>query len=196
MSAPAPQAGQPAWRVDDDGWLDAARRCPSANADPRPQGTAVDLLVVHNISLPPGEFGGAHVQQLFCSQLDPTAHPYFASIAALRVSAHFLIERDGTLTQFVSCEARAWHAGVSSFRGRVRCNDFSIGVELEGTDFIPFADAQYQTLALLVPALVRRYPLSAARAHSEISAGRKTDPGPCFDWSRVSALAALRADAS
>jgi AmpD protein len=114
----------------------------------------------------------------------------------MRVSAHFLIERDGTLTQFVSCEARAWHAGVSSFRGRVRCNDFSIGVELEGTDFIPFADAQYRTLARLVPALVRRYPLSAARAHSEISAGRKTDPGPCFDWSRVSALAALRADAS
>ena len=192
MSGPTPQAGQSLWHVDDDGWLDAARRCPSPNADPRPQGVAVDLLVLHNISLPPGEFGGAHVQQLFCNRLDPAAHPYFATIDMLRVSAHFLIERDGALTQFVSCDARAWHAGASSFQGRSRCNDFSIGIELEGTDFIPFADAQYLTLSSLVPALIRRYPLSAARAHSEVSAGRKTDPGPLFDWTRVAALAALR----
>lgn len=195
MTGPTVEFRPSAWRVDDDGWLDAARRCPSPNADPRPQGAAVDLLVLHNISLPPGEFGGAHVQALFCNRLSPYEHPYFASLAALRVSAHFLIERDGALTQFVSCEARAWHAGASSFRGRARCNDFSIGIELEGTDFIPFADAQYHTLALLVPALIRRYPLRAARAHSEISAGRKTDPGPCFDWTRVAPLAALRADA-
>jgi AmpD protein len=181
------------WQVDREGWLDAARRCPSPNADARPEGGQIDLLVLHNISLPPGEFGGAHVQRLFCNQLVDESHPYLASIAALRVSAHFLIERDGSLTQFVSCDARAWHAGASAFRGRSRCNDFSVGIELEGTDFTPFSDAQYQTLGRLVPALTRRYPLRAACGHSEIASERKTDPGPFFDWSRVVALAALRA---
>jgi AmpD protein len=181
------------WQVDREGWLDAAWRCPSPNADARPEGGQIDLLVLHNISLPPGEFGGAHVQRLFCNQLVDESHPYLASIAALRVSAHFLIERDGSLTQFVSCDARAWHAGASAFRGRSRCNDFSVGIELEGTDFTPFSDAQYQTLGRLVPALTRRYPLRAACGHSEIASERKTDPGPFFDWSRVAALAALRA---
>lgn len=181
------------WQVDREGWLDAAWRCPSPNADARPEGEQIDLLVLHNISLPPGEFGGAHVQRLFCNQLVDESHPYLASIAALRVSAHFLIERDGSLTQFVSCDARAWHAGASAFRGRSRCNDFSVGIELEGTDFTPFSDAQYQTLGRLVPALTRRYPLRAACGHSEIASERKTDPGPFFDWSRVAALAALRA---
>jgi len=181
------------WQVDREGWLAAALRCPSPNADARPEGEQIDLLVLHNISLPPGEFGGAHVQRLFCNQLVEESHPYLASIAALRVSAHFLIERDGSLTQFVSCDARAWHAGASSFRGRSRCNDFSVGIELEGTDFTPFSDAQYQTLGRLVPALARRYPLRAARGHSEIASERKTDPGPLFDWSRVAALATLRA---
>jgi AmpD protein len=185
-------AARPAWRIDSEGWLDAALRCPSPNADPRPPEAVIDLLVLHNISLPPGEFGGAHVQQLFCNRLDAARHPYFARIAALRVSAHFLIERDGALTQFVSCQARAWHAGASSFRGRTRCNDFSIGIELEGTDFIPFTDAQYRALAALVPVLAGRYPLCAARAHSEIASARKTDPGPFFEWQRVAALAALR----
>lgn len=185
-------ATPPAWRIDSEGWLDAALRCPSPNTDLRPSGAVVDLLVLHNISLPPGEFGGAHVQQLFCNQLDAARHPYFASIAALHVSAHFLIERDGALTQFVSCHARAWHAGASSFQGRTRCNDFSIGIELEGTDFVPFTDAQYAVLESLVPALIRRYPLRAARAHSEIAVSRKTDPGPFFDWARVALLAALR----
>jgi AmpD protein len=181
------------WQVDREGWLDAAWRGPSPTADARPEGEQIDLLVLHNISLPPGEFGGAHVQRLFCNQLVDESHPYLASIAALRVSAHFLIERDGSLTQFVSCDARAWHAGASAFRGRSRCNDFSVGIELEGTDFTPFSDAQYQTLGRLVPALTRRYPLRAACGHSEIASERKTDPGPFFDWSRVAALAALRA---
>ena len=179
-------------RITAEHWLDAARHCPSPYFNARPTGE-ISLTVIHNISLPPGEFGGAHVQRLFCNQLVEESHPYLASIAALRVSAHFLIERDGSLTQFVSCDARAWHAGASSFRGRSRCNDFSVGIELEGTDFTPFSDAQYQTLGRLVPALARRYPLRAARGHSEIASERKTDPGPLFDWSRVAALATLRA---
>lgn len=185
-----------AWHVDPEGWVPQVAQRRSPNADARPPGTAVDLLVLHNISLPPGVFGGGAIGQLFTNALAPAEHPFFAQLAGLRVSAHFLVERDGGVTQFVSCAERAWHAGRSSFRGRARCNDFSIGVELEGTDFLPFADAQYAALARLVPALAAAYPLIAARGHSEIATDRKTDPGPFFDWHRVAALQTLRADSA
>ena len=168
------------------GWCDSARRCPSPNCNARPQ-AEVSLLVIHNISLPPGEFGGGYVQQLFAGQLDPTGHPYFAGVAALRVSAHFLIERDGTVTQFVSCDRRAWHAGQSCYAGRQACNDFSIGIELEGTDLLPYSERQYQSLATLTRALQQAYPaLHAWRisGHQHIAPGRKSDPGPAFDWQR------------
>ncbi|MEO4049239.1 1,6-anhydro-N-acetylmuramyl-L-alanine amidase AmpD [Pseudomonas sp. CAU 1711] len=171
------------------GWCDGARHCPSPNFNERPQGE-VSLLVLHNISLPPGQFGTGKVQQFFQNRLPVDEHPYFADIAQLRVSAHFLIERDGAVTQFVSCNARAWHAGVSSFEGRENCNDFSLGIELEGTDDLPFSDAQYRALAELSEELLRAYPqMSAARicGHSDIAPGRKTDPGPCFDWARLRA---------
>lgn len=173
--------------VRDDGWLAGAAHAPSPHCDARPAGSPVDLLVVHNISLPPGDFGGGHVQRLFTGTLDPSAHAFFATLAGVRVSAHFLIERDGRITQFVSCAARAWHAGASAYRGRVRCNDFSIGVELEGTDFTSYHPAQYQSLAALVSALRVRYPLAHAVGHSDIAAGRKTDPGPLFDWALLAA---------
>lgn len=146
---------------------------------------AVDTLVVHGITLPPGHFGGGHVHALFANQLDPTAHPYCAQVAAMRVSAHALIERSGAMTQFVSFNDRAWHAGRSSFAGRDAVNDFSVGIELEGTDDCPYAAAQYRALAQLAAALMRYYPaLTRSRVvgHSAIAPGRKTDPGPAFDW--------------
>jgi len=179
-------------RVMPDGWIEGVNRARSPNFDARPPDAVTDLLVIHNISLPPGHFGAGHVQQLFANALPTDKDPFFAQLAGVRVSAHFLIERDGAITQFVGCGNRAWHAGPSSFGGRVRCNDFSIGVELEGTDFAPFTDAQYAALARLVTALAASYPLRHARGHSEIARDRKTDPGPFFDWSRVPALAALR----
>ena len=151
---------------------------PSPNCDDRPEGTVVSLIVIHAISLPPGEFGGEGVVQLFTSRLDPDEHPYYAGIYTLRVSAHFLIRRDGAVIQFVPCEMRAWHAGVSTWQGRECCNDFSIGIELEGCDECPF-------LANLLALIKHRYPHIDVAGHSEIAAGRKTDPGPCFDWSRV-----------
>jgi AmpD protein len=181
----------PPLAVAPDGWVAGARRNPSPNFDARPAGSAVELLVIHNISLPPGTFGSGHITRLFTNRLDEAAHPYFATLAGLRVSAHFLIERDGGLTQFVSCLDRAWHAGVSEFDGRCRCNDFSVGVELEGTDFAPFEAPQYATLAALTRALRAAYPLRAVRGHSDIAPGRKTDPGPFFDWPRYARLAAL-----
>jgi len=177
--------------VTDHGWLESALRLPSPNFDARPPGVAVDLLVLHNISLPPGQFGGGFVQQLFTNRLDLSAHPFFGLLGSVRVSSHFLIERDGRLTQFVSCLDRAWHAGASSFAGRGRCNDFSIGVELEGTDFTAFEPAQYAVLAQLTRALAQRFALCAVRGHAHISPGRKSDPGPFFDWplyARASAL--------
>ncbi len=167
-----------------DGWCDHAHRQPSPNFDARAEGTVTDLLVIHNISLPPGQFGGPFIGDLFCNQLDCDAHPYFDQLRPLRVSAHFVIQRDGRLLQFVSANDRAWHAGVSSFQGRERCNDFSIGIELEGTDFEPFTDLQYRVLATLAIALRRRYPLADVAGHEHIAPGRKTDPGPFFDWSR------------
>lgn len=168
------------------GWCANAHRCPSPNFNARPAGE-VSLLVIHNISLPPGQFGTGQVRALFRNELDPQAHPYFAGIAHLQVSAHFLIERDGSLTQFVSCNERAWHAGVSCFAGREQCNDFSLGIELEGTDEQPYSEAQYATLQALTRGLMHVYPLiTPARicGHSDIAPGRKTDPGPAFDWRR------------
>ena len=163
----------------------------SPNQDERPDGEEPTLLVVHSISLPPGEYGGDAIERFFTNCLDPAAHPYFREICALKVSSHFLIRRDGALVQFVPTTRRAWHAGVSRWRGRERCNDFSIGVELEGLDDAPFAEAQYATLIELVPKLRARHPLRDIAAHSDIAPGRKTDPGPFFDWPRV--LAALAA---
>lgn len=168
-----------------EGVVREARQIPSPNCDERPPGTAVELLVIHNISLPPGEFGGPGIIELFANRLDPAAHPYYADIAHLRVAAHFLIRRDGELIQFVPCAKRAWHAGVSQWRGRERCNDFSIGVELEGTDSSGYTEAQYTTLATLAHCLAGRYPLAAATGHADIAPGRKTDPGAGFDWSRL-----------
>jgi AmpD protein len=157
----------------------------SPNCDARPGDTPVELIVVHNISLPPRVFGGGGIVDLFLNRLQPDAHPYYAGIAHLRVSAHFLIRRGGELLQFVPCGLRAWHAGVSSWRGRERCNDFSIGIELEGADDIPFEDAQYQRLNALVAVLAERYPIAGVTGHSDIAPGRKTDPGPVFDWKRL-----------
>ena len=156
----------------------------SPHCDERPDGEAISLLVIHNISLPPGEFGGPWIDDLFMGRLDPAAHPYFAEIAALRVSAHYLIRRDGSLIRYVPDEMRAWHAGVSSWKGRERCNDFSIGVELEGSDDVPFAEPQYETLANLTRELFARHGRLDIAGHSEIAPERKTDPGPWFDWER------------
>ena len=172
--------------VDEDGWTRDARVLPSPNFEGRPAGAVPTLIVIHNISLPPGEFGGSAIADLFLDRLDCDAHPYYdAHLRGLRVSSHFVIRRDGALEQFVSCEKRAWHAGVSNFFGRERCNDFSIGIELEGADAIPFEAGQYATLAALVRALVARYPIEALAGHSDIAPGRKTDPGPHFDWARL-----------
>ncbi|MEM8547115.1 MAG: 1,6-anhydro-N-acetylmuramyl-L-alanine amidase AmpD [Pseudomonadota bacterium] len=165
-----------------------AEQCPSPNQDARPIGAALELIVVHGISLPPGEFGGGHVEALFSNTLDPELHPYFVQIAGLRVSAHVLIHRDGRVTQFVPMHRRAWHAGQSSFAGRTACNDFSIGIEMEGTDELAYTAAQYSALIDLIQALRAAYPNLAAApvvGHSDIAPGRKTDPGPAFDWNLV-----------
>jgi AmpD protein len=169
-----------------EGWYAAARRVDSPNQDARPEADAPSLLVIHAISLPPGQFGGPEVEALFTNQLDPTRHPYFAQIADLRVSAHFFIRRTGELVQFVPCSRRAWHAGASHWQGRERCNDFSVGIEMEGADDQPFTEPQYRALNTLIAALKTVYPsLLDIAGHSDIAPGRKTDPGPCFDWGRV-----------
>lgn len=173
-------------RFDKEGWLGTARRLDSPNFDDRPVGLVPDLLVIHNISLPPEQFGGSNIDRLFTNCLDPEAHPYFAEIADLRVSSHLLIDREGKVTQFVSLHDRAWHAGNSSWQGRESCNDFSIGIELEGSDTQQFSEAQYQSLTGATMAIQARYPdISTDRivGHSDIAPGRKTDPGPFFDWS-------------
>ena len=177
-----------------EGWLTDARRVPSPNCEPRPHDCAPDLLVIHNISLPPGEFGGDAIEALFCNCLDWDAHPFYDEIRGLRVSSHLLIRRDGELVQFVSCNERAWHAGQSSFQGRENCNDFSIGIELEGDDDTPYTDAQYESLAEVTTRLMAAYPIDTTRiaGHSDIAPGRKTDPGPAFDWPRY--LGALGGD--
>jgi AmpD protein len=173
------------WSLDHEGWLAGARRIVSPNCDARPAGQDISLVVIHNISLPPGEFGGDGIERLFTNRLDPAEHPYYAGIHDLRVSAHFLIRRDGELVQFVPCGQRAWHAGVSAWRGRERCNDFSVGVELEGSDEFPFDEAQYVALDRLLGVLRAAYPIAGVAGHAEIAPGRKTDPGPHFDWKRV-----------
>ena len=174
----------PKLSIDPDGWCPQARRLPSPNFDARSPGVVPELLVIHNISLPPDQFGGPYIDGLFTNTLDHAVHPYFDQLRPLRVSAHFLIDRHGLVTQFVAANARAWHAGVSSFEGREKCNDFSIGIELEGSDFVPFEAAQYDSLAALTLALRQRYGLRAVAGHEHIAPGRKTDPGPFFDWPR------------
>lgn len=174
--------------LDDAGWCQQARRVPSPHHNERAAPDDISLLVVHGISLPPGEFGGPFIDDLFMGRLDPDAHPYFASIHQLRVSAHCLIRRDGELVQYVPFGARAWHAGVSSWQGREACNDFSIGIELEGTDDTSYTDAQYFVLAGLTRAILVRYPAIGSEnivGHSDIAPGRKTDPGECFQWDRL-----------
>ena len=174
----------PKLHVDVQGIVRAAPQLASPNCDERPEGAKVSLLVIHGISLPPGQFGGPWIVELFTNSLNTKAHPYFATLADKRVSAHFLIRREGSLAQFVACEMRAWHAGQSRWRGRDDCNDFSIGVELEGTDDLPYTDTQYVTLAALTRALRRRYRIRDIAGHADIAPGRKTDPGPAFDWGR------------
>lgn len=167
------------------GRLPGVRWCPSPNFGPRPEGADISLLIVHNISLPPGQFGGGHIERFFCNQLDASAHPYFETIADLEVSAHALIHRDGSVVQFVSLLERAWHAGRSSFCGQDECNDFSIGIELEGTDEVPYTEAQYQSLARLSRLIMATWPAidrDRITGHSDVAPGRKTDPGPAFDW--------------
>lgn len=183
--------------VEPDGWLAGAVRRPSPHCDERPPGVPVDLLVIHNISLPPGEFGGSAVDDLFLGRLDPTAHPYFSVAAAAGpVSTHLLIRRDAALLQYVPFTRRAWHAGRSAYGGRERCNDFSIGIELEGTDNLPFEPAQYAVLARATRAILAAYPTidpGRITGHSVIAPGRKTDPGPCFDWPHYRRLLATEA---
>jgi AmpD protein len=171
-----------------DGWYAAARRYDSPNCDARPAGAQVSLLVIHNISLPAGEFGTPHVPDLFTNRVDFSAHGSFASLQGVQVSAHFLVRRDGRVVQFVSADRRAWHAGVSSFEGRDNCNAFSVGVEVEGSDHVPFEAAQYSALVTLARVLLVRYPITAIMGHEHIAPGRKTDPGPFFEWEKFANL--------
>ncbi|QNT59499.1 N-acetylmuramoyl-L-alanine amidase family protein [Neisseria musculi] len=167
------------------GWWLPARRADSPNFSPRENGETVSLVVLHNISLPPFEYGTGAVEKLFTNRINPKEHPFFSAIHPLRVSSHFFIDRKGAAVQFVSCDDAAYHAGVSSFRGRGKCNAFSIGIELEGCDFEPFTDVQYQSLNILLRALAARYPIEAVTGHQYIAPGRKSDPGHFFDWVRV-----------
>jgi AmpD protein len=170
------------------GWYTPAQRLDSPNFGPRPVGACIDLLVIHSISLPPGQYGGNEVQALFTNQLDWDAHPYFGQIRGLQVSSHFYVRRDGALWQFVSCDERAWHAGQSEYRGRTHCNDDSIGIELEGLEGETFEQAQYDSLARLCTALAARYPIAHVAGHEHIAPGRKQDPGPGFDWPLLRSL--------
>jgi AmpD protein len=181
MTTP-PDADSPLW---DGGWYRFARREPSPNFGARPPGTEIDLVVVHSISLPPGQYGGDEVRQLFTNTLDWDAHPYFQQIRGAQVSAHFFIRRGGELWQFVSCDERAWHAGKSSWQGRDNCNDHSIGIELEGLEGHTFEAAQYEALAAVCSAIAQHYPVRHIAGHEHIAPGRKQDPGPGFDWARL-----------
>lgn len=169
------------------GWWQKARRCESPNFGARPAGSTVDLVLVHSISLPPGQFGGDAIERLFTNRLDWNAHPYYAQIRGMQVSSHFLVRRDGELLQFVSCDDRAWHAGASSWRGRADCNDFSIGIELEGLEGERFETPQYKALTALVKVLAAKYPINALAGHEHVAPGRKQDPGAGFDWPRLKA---------
>ena len=179
--------------IDEHGWIQSAEIVASPNFNERPAGTEIRLIVVHGISLPPGQYGGGYVQDFFCNRLDASQHPYFNEICDLQVSAHCLIERNGTLVQFVSFNDRAWHAGESNWCGKTGCNDFSIGIELEGTDDQGYTEPQYRVLAALVNSLRKRFPGIGAdgiAGHSDIAPGRKTDPGPAFDWAKLKQLVA------
>jgi AmpD protein len=188
---PAGRGGARGWSR---GWWDGARRVASPNFGARPPGAAVTLAVIHSISLPPGRYGGDAIERLFTNRLDWDAHPYYQGIRGLQVSAHFLIRRDGRRLQFVSCDDRAWHAGASQWRGRDGCNDWSIGIELEGLEGHTFTRAQYRSLVTLLAALVRRYPIADVAGHEHVAPGRKADPGPGFDWAALRhALARHRA---
>lgn len=180
--APEQAAGPFPWQ---GGWHGHARHCPSPNFGPRPAGAAVDLVVLHSISLPPGRYGGPQVPAFFSNQLDWDAHPYFQSIRGMQVSAHFFVQRSGALWQFVDCDQRAWHAGASCYRGRAQCNDDSIGIELEGLEGDVFEAAQYRTLAALCHDLALRHPIAHVAGHEHVAPGRKHDPGPGFDWGRL-----------
>ena len=178
--------------IDEAGWCAQATPQPSPNFDARPEGAEISLIVIHNISLPPNEFGGESITDLFLNRLDPQAHPYFATIHTLEVSSHFLIQRDGQLIQYVSCNDRAWHAGASNWRGVSRCNDFAIGIELEGADGVPFTQAQYQQLTALTEVLRQKYTqINSIAGHSEIAPARKTDPGAGFEWARYERQASI-----
>lgn len=181
-TVPTPEESAHLWQ---DGWYRPARQLRSPNFGPRPTDAHIDLIVLHSISLPPGAYGGNAVQQLFTNQLDWDAHPYYEKIRGIRVSAHFYVRRNGELWQFVSCNDRAWHAGVSSWRGRDGCNDDSIGIELEGLEGGRFEDAQYQALAILCPAIARGWPIAFVAGHEHIAPGRKEDPGSGFEWERL-----------
>jgi AmpD protein len=175
------------------GWLHGARRVASPNFGPRPDGTEVSLVVLHSISLPPGEYGGDAVERLFTNRLDWDAHPYFQTIRGATVSSHFFVRRDGELLQFVSCDERAWHAGASSWRGRNNCNDYAVGMELEGLEGERFEPAQYERLTVLLRAVAARYPIEAVVGHEHVAPGRKRDPGEGFEWARVRAALAATA---
>ncbi len=179
MTAKPAMPAEPSWQ---DGWWTAARACPSPNQGPRPPGTAVGLVVLHSISLPAGRYGGPEVEDLFLNRLDCGAHPSFESLRGLHVSAHFFLRRDGELLQFVAIDRRAWHAGASQFQGRENCNDFSVGIELEGLEGEHFEPAQYRTLVRLLRALRTQLPLRHVVGHEHVAPGRKRDPGPGFDW--------------
>jgi AmpD protein len=182
MTPPPPERGDALW---DGGWYRFARRCASPNFGARPAGAPIDLVVVHSISLPPGVYGGDEVQRLFTNTLDWEAHPYFQQIRGMQVSAHFFIRRDGALIQFVSCDARAWHAGASTYRGRANCNDDSIGIELEGLEGETFEAAQYEALSVLCAAIGQHYPVRHVAGHEHIAPGRKKDPGAGFEWAML-----------
>jgi N-acetyl-anhydromuramoyl-L-alanine amidase len=177
-----PEADTALWQA---GWYRFARKMPSPNFGPRPSHSTIDLVVIHAISLPPGQFGGDYVQQLFMNQLDWAAHPYFKTIEGLEVSSHFYIRRDGALWQFVSADDRAWHAGTSHYRGRDNCNDDAIGIELEGAQDVPFEETQYETLSSLIAALPACYPIAHIAGHEHIAPGRKWDPGRGFNWAQI-----------
>jgi N-acetyl-anhydromuramoyl-L-alanine amidase len=177
-------------KPDAQGWLSGVRRVASPNHDKRPVRTAIDLLVIHGISLPPNEYGGDAIERFFTNSLDHAEHPYYEQLKGVHVSSHFLVRRDGQVVQFVPCSKRAWHAGVSTWHGHTRCNDFSIGIELEGSDFEPYTERQYAALVRLTRYLKRAYPIRDIVGHSDIAPERKTDPGPFFDWEKFHKLIA------
>ena len=174
------------YKISIQGNVSCATYISSPNCDDRPNQCAIEMIVIHNISLPPQQYGGNGITELFTNKLNPNEHPYYAEIHTAEVSSHFLIRRDGSLIQFVPCNKRAWHAGVSKWENRERCNDFSVGIELEGSDFEAFEDKQYKTLNALLHALKETYPIQHVVGHSDIAPGRKSDPGPFFDWSKIS----------